>query len=327
VTTTNNVMLEAALVYLELGLGEIVPLFNVQDGKCCCSDWFKANGKCTPGKHPRSEGGKRLSSADEQQVHRWLEQQWRDRCNIALLRTRASGPVIDIDPRHGGYDTFAALVRQYGPLTTPTPRVRTGSGGEHIYLAHPTDGPDIRSSIARDGQGLGPGVDLIGVAAYVLAPPSVTDRGAYTWLEGHGPDVQRASIPDRWLPLLQPAKRAQPSSGRADGAEVGPHGDPSLPIGQEALEFIADGAAVGQQRWRALAATRNLLAAGKTTGETVELVWQGLKRSPQEVGKPAWTREHALQLVEDLEARDPPPLKELEHAPRVRITPIREWVV
>jgi hypothetical protein len=319
VTTSDNVVLKAGLRYIVLGLGEIVPLYNVVDGICACSDWHKQRGACTAGKHPRSAEGKRLSSTDEVQVRTWLERQWPNRCNLGLLRTRASGPVVDVDPKHGGYETLAALERQYGPLPTLTPRVRTGSGGLHIYLAHPEEGPDIRSSIARDGRGLGPGVDLIGIGAYTVSPPSTTDKGGYAWLEGCGPDVQRAPIPARWLPLLQPATRTRPSSVRCDGRAVGAHGDPTLPIGQAAWQFVNEGVKPGQQRWRALSAIRNLLAAGKSVDEVLELVWQGLERSPQEVGRPAWTREEVRQLVEDLEASDPPPLMERERTPRLRV--------
>jgi hypothetical protein len=83
-----------------------------------------------------------------------------------------------------------------------------------------------------------------------------------------------------------------------------------LPLGTRALDFIEFGAPIGQQRFRALAATRNLLARGAPAAEVVELVWSGLERSPQEPGRPAWTRVEAEAIVLDLERREPPPLRD-----------------
>src|SRR5262245_27932841 len=51
--------------------------------------------------------------------------------------------VIDIDPRHSGDESFAALVREHGELPL-TWRALTGGGGEHVIFAAP-DSVEIAS--------------------------------------------------------------------------------------------------------------------------------------------------------------------------------------
>ena len=86
------------------------------------------------------------------------------------------------------------------------------------------------------------------------------------------------------------------------GADVG--------VGRETMNFLLFGAPVGEQRLRALAATRSLLAAGKSIEETADKVWQGLRASP--CGDPAkpWTYEDALAFAEDLAKREPTTLEQ-----------------
>lgn len=81
--------------------------------------------------------------------------------------------VIDIDPRNGGEDSLAKLEKELGSLPR-TMTVRTGGGGEHIYLSLP-GGTDVRSG------SLGSGVDSKSDGGYVIAAPSVHVSGrAYT---------------------------------------------------------------------------------------------------------------------------------------------------
>ncbi len=83
--------------------------------------------------------------------------------------------VVDVDPGHGGLDTVRRLHAE-GPLPEGL-RVRTGSGGWHLYFAHP--GGVICNSA---GTALGPGVDVRGDGGYVIAPPSRhRSGGRYLW--------------------------------------------------------------------------------------------------------------------------------------------------
>jgi hypothetical protein len=294
-------VLESALAYAARG-SLVVPLYNVApDGVCTC----RQHADCpSPGKHPRLDHGVKGASGEEATLRRWFERQWPGRCNIGIATGQISGlVVVDIDPRHHGFDTLARLERDMGPLPTDTPRVRTGGGGLHVSLAYPeADGLMIRNSAGV----LGPGLDIRGHGGYVVAPPSVTPAGAYTWLTDCGPNVPPAPIPTTWLTRMAPMHLPRPVTTPSATTAV------LLPLGMAALGFIGNGAPVGEQRSRALAATRNLLARGTSVEDTINLIWQGLERSPQEPGRPSWTRADAETIVLDLEQHAPPPLRNWE---------------
>ncbi|MFU8855042.1 bifunctional DNA primase/polymerase, partial [Micromonospora sp. SL1-18] len=100
------------------------------------------------------------------------------------LRTGAASEllVVDVDPAHDGAATLARLIA--AGLTPPTARVRTGSGGLHLYYRHP--GRHMPCSQGKPGQGLGPGIDVKADGGYVVLPPSVHPRTGrpYRWIPG-----------------------------------------------------------------------------------------------------------------------------------------------
>jgi hypothetical protein len=107
--------------------------------------------------------------------------------------------VIDVDPRHGGDETFRALEREHEiPLTW---RVLTGGGGEHILFACP-DGVEIASFTAENmtDPPLGRGIDIRARGGYVVSVPSRHISGRpYCWSVDHRPaDVRLATAP-AWL--------------------------------------------------------------------------------------------------------------------------------
>jgi len=111
--------------------------------------------------------------------------------------------VVDVDPPHGGDDSLRALLSGHGPLPD-TAVVRTGSGGRHLYFAHP--GRAVRNSA---GTRLGPGLDVRADGGYVIAPPSRHASGAaYSW----GPARQLAPLPG-WLidRLVAPEHKPAPA--------------------------------------------------------------------------------------------------------------------
>src|SRR5207249_3374581 len=105
-------------------------------------------------------------------------------------------------PPHGGDASLATLADRHGPL--PEGRVvRTGSGGLHIYLAHP--GGIVRNDAGRR---LGAGIDIRGDGGYVIAPPSGHAAGdAYTWTARA---TALPSCPDWLVELLRPSQRQLP---------------------------------------------------------------------------------------------------------------------
>ncbi len=122
--------------------------------------------------------------------------------NVGIVTGEASGVwVLDVDPKDGGYESLAALEAEHGALPD-TYRVRTGSGGLHVYYSWP--GFPVGNSVKR----LGPGLDVRGTGGQVVAPPSVTPQGSYTVLD----DATVAAAPSWLLDLVRP--QARPESER-----------------------------------------------------------------------------------------------------------------
>ena len=134
---------------------------------------------------------------------------WQDTptANIGVRTGKTSGIwVLDVDPRHGGAVALAALESEHGALpatiTATTPR-----GGKHMYWRWPTNGPEIRNSVARVGDGL----DVIGEGGGVPVPPSVRAwAGRYTWVApGAGVAVAPAWLVELTRPPARASKRDQ----------------------------------------------------------------------------------------------------------------------
>ncbi|MFI6165012.1 bifunctional DNA primase/polymerase [Micromonospora haikouensis] len=103
------------------------------------------------------------------------------RGQLALRTGAASGTVVvDVDPRHGGHHSMAALITE-GLL----PRTRyavTGSNGLHLYYQHP--GPSVTSRPLPGRHG----IDIKADGGYVVLPPSRHQRTGrpYRWANaGH----------------------------------------------------------------------------------------------------------------------------------------------
>ncbi len=149
---------------------ELLPCHSPAPAGCSCGQ-----PECSsPGKHPRTRRGLHDASADLDVVWRW----WRrwPSANVGVRTGAASGlVVVDVDPAHGGLDSLRSLDAK-AKLPNGL-RVRTGSGGWHLYFSHP--GGTVRNSA---GTTLGPGIDVRGDGGYVIAPPSRhVSGGLYAW--------------------------------------------------------------------------------------------------------------------------------------------------
>ena len=135
------------------------------------------------------------ASTETWQIKLWWQRA--PQANLGVTTDRLV--VIDVDPRHGGDESFAALEREHE--ISPTWRTLTGGGGEHIMLACP-DGVEISCVIANlmKDPPLGPGVDVRARGGYIVAPPSRHISGrSYAWSVDHHPaDVPLAPAP-AWL--------------------------------------------------------------------------------------------------------------------------------
>jgi hypothetical protein len=210
------IMIRAALALAALGV-RIFPCWSVlDDGRdgfiCGCGSL-----RCTsPGKHPMARLAPR-GCLDATSDLGAAEHLWRcaPEANIGIA-TGDGLVVVDVDPRHGGEETLAALIEEHGPLPQ-TWRVATGGGGVHFYF---TSSVNVPNSTGR----VGPGIDVRGRGGFVIAPPSNhASGGSYRWTwPCNDPGsiwqqlaaTQRALLPDWLLAAMQ-----RPTTGV--GAPVG----------------------------------------------------------------------------------------------------------
>ena len=183
-----------ALSYAKQGW-PVFPLHEaLGNGTCSCGAMCG-----NPGKHPRTKNGLKSATTDTAVITRW----WTETPNapIGIVCGDAQNLlVVDIDPRNGGADTWAALVAEHGVVQTV--RIRTGGGGEHLYFKAP------KTPVKSRGNALGPGVDVSSNGHYVVAPPSLHASGArYEFAPFAGPgDMALADCPD-WLISLANAPK------------------------------------------------------------------------------------------------------------------------
>lgn len=195
-----SALLESALDYAKRGWA-VIPVHSAHNGQCTCR-----NPKCSsPGKHPRTKNGVKDATTDADQIKRL----WKDcpNANIGIATGDVSGIVaLDIDPKHGGNESFDDLESQYEKLPE-TVEVITGSNGRHLYFAKP------KKAIRNSASQLGPGLDIRSDGGYVVAPPSTHISGkTYEWeLSSQPDDVAVASIPQWLLEKLTKARKTTTS--------------------------------------------------------------------------------------------------------------------
>lgn len=180
-----------AIAYADLGW-HVLPLWSVKGGVCQCG--------CTgsrAGKHPHGKlapHGLKDATQDGSVICEWPED-----INIGIRTGMESGIVVlDVDPRNGGDETFAAL----GELP-PTATVTTGGGGKHLYFR-------LTQPMASGAHKLGQGLDIKADGGYVVAPPSIHKSGqAYRWTRD--PRGGIADLPAKLLErLIRPKDHRAP---------------------------------------------------------------------------------------------------------------------
>ncbi|WP_224240202.1 bifunctional DNA primase/polymerase [Hyalangium gracile] len=182
---------------------------GLRRGSCTCS----LGPECkSPGKHPWfTEWTTRMRDLDDQCA--FIDRRPPGEVNIGVLAGAASGVIVlDVDPRNGGNESLAALEKKHGqlPLTVES---RTGGGGKHYYFR--VSGRPV--PVGSNGK-IAPGIDIKGDRGYVVAPPSVSGSGPYTWI--HAPwDVPVADAP-AWL-LAEIDRVSPPKVANDDAPERG----------------------------------------------------------------------------------------------------------
>lgn len=124
------------------------------------------------------------------EIEAWWER-WPD-ANLGIVTGWISSVVVlDVDPRHGGDASLAALESGHGPLPRTITTI-SGGGGRHLYFAHPTHLVPSRALAA--------GLDLKAEGGMVVAPPSGhVSGGVYRWEDGLGPGERELSPLPPWL--------------------------------------------------------------------------------------------------------------------------------
>jgi len=165
-------MIEAALSYAENGW----PVFPLSPN----------------GKSPlKGSNGHKDASLSPEQIQTW----WNNNptANIAVATGNPSSLIVfDVDPQHGGHQSFKAIEQRYGPL--PETRMsRTAHGGLHRFYQYPNDGNRYPNAVELQGL---PGIDVRGDGGYVVLPPSkLYNRLSYIWGKT---DIPIAPTPE-WL--------------------------------------------------------------------------------------------------------------------------------
>jgi hypothetical protein len=179
-----------------------------------------------PGKHPRNGNGFRGATTDPEAIRRW-----RPDSNVAIA-TGATNAffVVDIDPRHGGFDTLAKLEAEHGRFSRDAV-VFTGGRGIHLYYRYPKKGAPKGS-----GAGVfGPGIDLKGNDGYIIAPPSLHFAlELYHWRGGQMPAVLPTA--PEWLVAM--ARENASSSRNIRRSEFADIRTADHPLGQKYARFL-----------------------------------------------------------------------------------------
>ncbi|MFB4424451.1 bifunctional DNA primase/polymerase [Streptomyces sp. QL37] len=136
-----------------------------------------------------------------------IRRAWADRpFNIGIATGPSGLVVVDLDmPKQKsstdtpcGVTTFGALCERAGQAVPATYRVRTASGGEHLYFTAPDS---IR--LGNTAGFLAPSIDTRAWGGYVVAPGSTVNGRAYEVID-HAPV---AAMPGWLLDALKPVER------------------------------------------------------------------------------------------------------------------------
>jgi hypothetical protein len=160
------------------------------------------------GKLPLTEHGHKEATTDAAKIRGWWSHS--PHANVAVPTGAPSRlMVVDVDPRHGGDESLAALQATHGSLPE-TLEARTGGGGRHLFFAL-SDGQSVRNSSGK----LGPGLDVRGDGGYVVVPPSIhpDTKQSYQWANR----VKPASVPS-WL--MQALSAPTPESDSTHDASI-----------------------------------------------------------------------------------------------------------
>ncbi len=213
----DSLPLDHALTYAARGW-PVLPLHTPLDAGCSCR---RADCRSI-GKHPRTPCGLLDATTDPAVIRRWWTQ-WPE-ANIGIETEGAGLVVVDVDPDHGGEQSWNRLLRDHGPALHATLRVRTGTG-MHLYFRAPDE--PIRSGVGI----LGPGLDIRAAGGYVVAPPSRHVSGAAYRVETPAGEAP-APLPSALRRRLAGSRSASMSAPDVVPGRARPDAEDTIPEGQ-----------------------------------------------------------------------------------------------
>lgn len=177
-TADDNASRLNALLSLAAKGWHLFPCHAIVLGFCSCS---KGRECTSPGKHPMTYRGVKDATTDPGRIRTWHAIY--PNANWALACGRESGVlVVDVDPRHGGYESLDKWTAEHELPETLT--VLTGGGGLHFYFEYPAD------SVIGNRTGWLSGVDIKSDGGYVILPPSNhKSGGTYRWRSELDPSI------------------------------------------------------------------------------------------------------------------------------------------
>jgi hypothetical protein len=204
---------------------------------------------------PKRAGGRGVHDAtcDPGQILAWW-QRW-PTANVGL-RCGIGFDVLDPDGQRGRRSLERFLAEHAGGVPIGGPRVRTGSGSWHLYVA-PTGLPDTIGVLDH--------VDYRAADHYVVAPPSRHPQSGrrYQWVPGRSLDSPLGKVPEALRELLTPAPRAQriPAPTARPAGAGHPYGQAAL--WAECAELAATPSGErNRQLWESARNLYNLVAGG-----------------------------------------------------------------
>jgi hypothetical protein len=139
-------------------------------------------------KRPATRNGFKDASMDVPRVNAW----WERNAGYNIGLNCEPMLILDVDRKNGGDETFARMCSEIGAsIFEGVPLVAT-PGGRHFWFRRP-DPPISRHN------GILPGIDLLGVGGYAIAPPSVRSDGSYRWaaeFEDDAEELRPGDLPE-----------------------------------------------------------------------------------------------------------------------------------
>ncbi len=196
---------------------------------------------------------------------------------------------MDVDPRNGGDDSLAELIRQHGPFPD-TVEVVTGGGGSHLYFRY-----DAAAFQHLRSRTIAAGVEIKADGRQVVAPPSDHySGGRYCWEASSYPDdVAIAEAPAWLLNLTVGGRKRVPVEGRAASRVT-------VPRAPDVLARMLEGVREGQRHETLLWGLGSLRGRGTPEDVAADLAHYAASKF-----HPPFPPDETADLVRDLFHRYP----------------------